>query len=155
MNERMDLRDALRQLAETLPREVSAGGEARMLAAFRANRRRAPAPWVYWATAAACIAAGVAGFWSADSWQGFASDRFHTAAVTSDSFHTATAGFVALPYAESGVPLEDAVIVRMKLRPSELGALGVPLGAMNATSNISADLLIGQDGIARAVRVVY
>ena len=154
MNERTDLRDALRRLGETLPREVGAHAEARMLAAFRANRRRAPALWVYWATAAACIAVGIAGFWAADSSQRFSASPFHAAAVTSDSFHRATAGFIALPYAESGVPLEQAVIVRMKLRPADLGALGVPIGPVNARA-ISADLLIGQDGIARAVRLVH
>lgn len=149
MNEPANLRDACRRLREALPREVSADAESRMLAAFRSKQRRAPAAWLYWATAAACIAAGFAGFWAADS-----SQPFRVAAVTNDSFNNATAGFVALPYAQSGVPLEQAVIVRMKLRPSELGALGFPLGPMDGTGNIRADLLIGQDGVARAVRVL-
>jgi hypothetical protein len=67
--------------------------------------------------------------------------------------------FVALPYSQSGVPLENPVIVHMTLGRSELGALGVSAAVVNAreiggTEKIHADLLVGQDGVARAVRFV-
>jgi hypothetical protein len=74
--------------------------------------------------------------------------------TTNDSYAAATAGFVSLPYAESGVPMEDAIIVRLRLRASELGRLGVPVGVPATNGSISADLLVGQDGVARAVRLV-
>jgi hypothetical protein len=74
--------------------------------------------------------------------------------AANESYAAGTAGFVALPYAESGVPMEDAIIVRFRLRASELGRLGVPAGLSTTTGSISADLLVGQDGVARAVRLV-
>jgi len=73
-------------------------------------------------------------------------------AATESSANT-TGAFVALPYGQSDVPLEQAVIVRVKLQPSEWSALGVPIASLRANA-ISADLLIGQDGVARAVRLV-
>jgi hypothetical protein len=152
MNDGTDLKEVFRRLSEALPAEASAAAEERVLAAFRANRRCRPPRWAYWATAAACLAAFAVGFWGADSSKTL--PPFRVATVTDDSFHTAMTGFIALPYAQSGVPVEQAVIVRMKLRPSELGALGVPLGAANAGGHISAELLVGQDGVARAVRVL-
>jgi hypothetical protein len=71
-----------------------------------------------------------------------------------DKYSAATAGFIALPYAQSGVPLEEAVIVRVNLQPSEWGSLGVPGPLPHTNGKISADLLVGQDGVARAVRLV-
>ena len=62
-------------------------------------------------------------------------------------------GFFALPYAQSDVPLEHAVVVRVNMPPSEASALGMPFDP-GARKEISADLLIGQDGMARAVRFV-
>jgi hypothetical protein len=59
-----------------------------------------------------------------------------------------------LPYAQSDVPMEQAVIVRIKISASELGAIGMPLSGVPRGGNVSADLLVGQDGVARAVRLV-
>lgn len=64
-----------------------------------------------------------------------------------------TSGFVALPYAQSEVPLEEAVIIRVDLTPSAWGALNVRPSPKTG-GGIRADLLIGQDGVARAVRVI-
>jgi hypothetical protein len=63
-------------------------------------------------------------------------------------------GFIALPYAQSDVPLEQPVIVRVQIPASQLGGMGMPLGHLAAEEKVNADLLVGQDGIARAVRVV-
>jgi hypothetical protein len=62
--------------------------------------------------------------------------------------------FIALPYAQSEVPLEQPVIVRVQIPALELGGMGMPLAPIAGKEKVSADLLIGQDGIARAVRVV-
>ena len=63
------------------------------------------------------------------------------------------AGFLALPYAQSDVPMEQTIVVRVNLQPADLRSLGLPATAMSRKSRIKADLLIGQDGIARAVRL--
>ena len=62
-------------------------------------------------------------------------------------------GFVLLPYGQNDVPLEHPVIVRVQLPGAELGRLGVSLPAIPKDARVEADLLVGQDGIARAVRV--
>jgi len=62
--------------------------------------------------------------------------------------------FIALPYSQSEVPLEQPVIVRVRIPVSELGAMGVRSASMSAGESVNADLLVGQDGVARAVRLV-
>ena len=62
--------------------------------------------------------------------------------------------FIALPYAQSEVPLEQPVIVRVHIPVSELGVMGVPFAPATGGERIKADLLVGQDGVARAVRLV-
>jgi hypothetical protein len=63
-------------------------------------------------------------------------------------------GFITLPYGQSGVPLEQPVIVRIDIPVSQLGAIGAPVNPRTAKGMVTADLLIGQDGVARAVRFV-
>jgi hypothetical protein len=61
--------------------------------------------------------------------------------------------FVVLPYGQNDVPLEHPVIVRVQVPEAELSRLGVSLPAIPRDARVEADLLVGQDGIARAVRV--
>jgi hypothetical protein len=63
--------------------------------------------------------------------------------------------FYALAYA--GHPVEKGEvlqIVRAELSPSSLFALGVNLPIENAPDKIKTDLLVGSDGVARAIRFV-
>jgi hypothetical protein len=62
------------------------------------------------------------------------------------------AGFLALPYAQSDIPLERAIVVRVDLQPGDLAGLGLPPALVTGKGQRRADLLIGQDGVARAVR---
>lgn len=103
--------------------------------------------WRYGASVAVFLTLVSGWFWARHSGQANQTNLSH------ESYTGAIAGFVALPYAESGVPMEDAVIVRLRLRASDLGRLGVPAGPGAANGTV-ADLLVGQDGVARAVRLV-
>jgi hypothetical protein len=61
--------------------------------------------------------------------------------------------FTALPGtvpADSG----DAAIVRVRMQRGALGALGLPVNEENAGEWIQVDLLIGDDGLPEAVRLV-
>jgi hypothetical protein len=60
--------------------------------------------------------------------------------------------FIALPYGESGVPLERGVVIRMELRSIDLDQFGVPPSLRPKSERVRAEFLIGQDGMARAVR---
>jgi hypothetical protein len=147
INHSPDFREKLNRMAEMLPADASARTEARLLSAFRA-RRRTRRLWRYAASTAVCLVLGFGLFLTRHL------DQTSQVKAPYDGYAAATAGFVALPYAESGVPMEDAVIVRLSLQPSELARLGVPVAPPNANGRIDADLLIGQDGVPRAVRLV-
>jgi hypothetical protein len=146
MNRSADLRERLNRIAEVLPKDASAETEERLLAAFR-TRRRTRRMWRHGASMAVFLALVSGWFWARHSGQAIQTNG------ADESYAGAIAGFVALPYAESGVPMEDAVIVRLRLRSSDLGRLGVPAGPGAANGTV-ADLLVGQDGVARAVRLV-
>jgi hypothetical protein len=50
------------------------------------------------------------------------------------------------------VPLESGRIVRVEVPASALITLGLPITAENMDRTVQADLLVGQDGLARAIR---
>jgi hypothetical protein len=64
------------------------------------------------------------------------------------------AAFVALPAAASLPRFESGSIVRMDVELSSLVALGVDISAAGGRSPVQADVLVGQDGEPRAIRVV-
>jgi hypothetical protein len=64
--------------------------------------------------------------------------------------------FYALPYAESSDRTLSGEIVRVKLRGSALPGIGFPL-ALNgdmAKEQITADLIVGENGLPLAIRFV-
>jgi hypothetical protein len=143
MNENANLQKALRRLADLPPRDAGPITRERVLSAFRAQHKRSPRHRIYLAVAAASLALAFAGF-ASHAWR-------HSAVVS--SIRATNNGFIALPYSQSDVPMEQAVIVRVRLQPPEWGAFGLPPAPPHANA-INADLLIAQDGVPRAVRLV-
>lgn len=141
MNDTSSVRQLLRRLAEISPRDAGPLTGERVLAGFRAQRRSSLRRRTYFAVAAACLALAFAGLlfhWHAS----------RPAAVVDRR----DGGFIALPYSQSDVPVEQGVIVRVKLQPQDWSTFGLPAPARASAMN--ADLLIGQDGVPRAVRLV-
>jgi hypothetical protein len=64
------------------------------------------------------------------------------------------ADFIPLPYADDDSPLGAGELVRVRLSQSTLGLLGFPVTEDRASEPVTADLVIGQDGVARAIRFV-
>jgi hypothetical protein len=62
--------------------------------------------------------------------------------------------FVAIPGTAGLPPLESATIVRMALPVSSLPVYGVDVVPGGTRAAIEADLLVAQDGQARAIRLV-
>jgi len=62
--------------------------------------------------------------------------------------------FIALPYSQSAVPLESVVVMRVQMLPADLISLGVAVPAAASSAKITADILVGQDGVPRAVRLI-
>jgi hypothetical protein len=61
-------------------------------------------------------------------------------------------GFIRLPFALPPVPGETFGIVRTELNPAQLVRMGVRLEP-GWSGNVEADVLVGQDGLAQAVRL--
>jgi hypothetical protein len=64
------------------------------------------------------------------------------------------ANFYPLPEAEALPAVENAMVVRVQLPVSSLQLMGVPVSEERADASVQADLLLGQDGLARGVRLV-
>jgi hypothetical protein len=142
MDERELLND-LRELARGGPRQASAAVEARLRAEYRTEHKRVNTKWI--ALAAAALLVSLSGFYLG---------RRTAQPVADAESYKALEGFVALPYAQSGVPLEDAVVMRVNIKESELESMGIPTVARTPGRRVKADLLVGQDGMARAIRLV-
>jgi hypothetical protein len=123
--------------------------ERALLAAFDARRQRPtsikPARWV-WATAALLLVSIVGLNWLVMS----NSRQSHDAA---GDVVSASTGFVPWPGSEARPPFESGSLVRVDLPVSALSALGLAAPSSIATV-VQADIVIGQDGFARAVRLV-
>lgn len=63
------------------------------------------------------------------------------------------AGFVALPAADHFPGFDSGTIVRVALPAASLPAFGFPM-TPDAARTVDADVLVGQDGQARAIRLV-
>jgi len=142
MNEDIDLIDKLRRLASALPREASPEVAERLSAAFRVRHPRKAPIWIYAAAAGVLVLLGLS----------FLHKR-QTVRQPADFVYNAS-GFIALPYSQSGVPIESVVVIRVQITPSELSSMGVAVPAAASTARVKADVLVGQDGVARAVRLV-
>jgi hypothetical protein len=63
------------------------------------------------------------------------------------------AGFVALPAADRLPGFDSGMIVRVAIPTASLPAFGLPI-TPDAVRTVDADVLVGQDGQARAIRLV-
>jgi hypothetical protein len=64
------------------------------------------------------------------------------------------AEFLPLPFADDDWPLGAAEVVRIRLSESALGVLGLPVSEDLSAQPVTADVVIGDDGVARAIRFV-
>ncbi len=145
--EESEVKAALRALGDAA-RDAAAPArvEAALRAAFRqrvAQTRREPA-WLLsrWAMAAASVAVMVVAV---------ALTRHAPPPVPPEVAELVTE-FIPLVYDDA--PIESAQVVRVKLSRSSLAALGLPVDSERATEPVKADVIVSQDGVARAVRLV-
>jgi len=158
MNENTELLEGLRALASDGPREAPLHIEQQLRAQFRRqNRRRTLMTWAAPAFAVAS-AAGIALFlWihapKSPSVPAATAQMVAASAVASGAEEDTDTGFYPLPEAEALPAVENAMVVRVQLPVSSLELMGVPVGEERADASVQADLLLGQDGLARAVRL--
>ena len=122
--------------------------EQALLDAFDAHwdgRRRAPRRWT-WTAAAAMAAVTVTLGW-------FGVHRAPRTVSEMPDRAVDVTGFVPWPGTQALPPLESGELVRIGLPVSALPALGLAPPA-SAVAVVQADIVVGQDGFARAVRLV-
>lgn len=66
----------------------------------------------------------------------------------------AQAPFIAIPYTMPLEPYEHADVMRVDLPVTALIAAGIEVGAMDPSARVETDVLVGQDGRARAIRPI-
>ncbi len=71
-----------------------------------------------------------------------------------DLGETLASDFVPLSYADDTVSLEGGQVVRVRVPRAALLSLGWPLAEDEAPETMTADVLLGHDGVARAIRFV-
>jgi hypothetical protein len=64
------------------------------------------------------------------------------------------APFALIPYAAPLLATERAEIVRVNLSASALATMGVPVWGADPNMRLNAELVLGENGLARAVRLV-
>jgi hypothetical protein len=116
--------------------------EAAVLTSFRARRR--PVMWRTWAAAAAAVLVAVT-LWFLPS-RPAAQPRAAETEIATE--------FIPLQRGWVASDSELTQIVRIRLPRGELRRFGLPVSFDSAAESIRADVVIGSDGIARAVRFV-
>jgi hypothetical protein len=145
-----ELLEGLHALASDGPRQAPVEVEARVLAEFRHRcRLRRARVWISGASVGA-IAAAIAVL----VWIGPVASK--PVVIPQDQAvlaeETAT-GFYPLPDADSLPPVESAIVVRLQLPMASLELIGFPINQDRADP-VEAEVLLGQDGLARGVRLV-
>lgn len=64
------------------------------------------------------------------------------------------APFVPLRPGDATASLEGGHVVQVQISPTALRSAGIPAGTENGLASVRADVVVGQDGIARAIRLV-
>lgn len=153
MNDVNHVSEQLRELAKSLRERPAPEVEHHLLREFRAHHSRRRRRWIYLMQAAALLLLAFAlSFLFLVRSRHITPSRAQNNAQEFD--RAAFSDFVPLPYAQSGVPLGEAVVMRVQLRASDLTALGAPVPVSDTRQSIVADVLIGQDGVPRAIHFV-
>jgi hypothetical protein len=140
-----DLALALRRLddAVVVP-AADPAREAALMAAFDAARQRprGPGKRQYWFMAGLATAAAVL--------MAFSSTLHHAVRPVPQPPNE----FVLVPGAATLPAMESGSLVRMDVPVAELPALGLTPPPSNRTTSVRADVIVAQDGMPRAARLV-
>jgi hypothetical protein len=64
----------------------------------------------------------------------------------------ATDDFIALPYSDEDLSGEGAVVLQVELPRSAVALAGIPVGDGPSNGRVKAEVMVGADGLARAIR---
>jgi hypothetical protein len=151
-----ELFDDLRGLAADGPREAPPHVEEQLKREFRRQkRRRNLIAWTPWFSVAAAAAGIALLLWvHSEKPKPAPAAAAVIARAVDDTAEEDYDGFYPLAEAEALPAVENAMVVRVQLPVSSLQLMGVPVSEERADASVQADLLLGQDGLARGVRLV-
>jgi hypothetical protein len=162
------LLEGLRALGADGPRDAPPHIEQELRAQFRRqNRRHNLVTWVPAFSVAAAVGIALLVWtqapWTQAPWTqapkpasvpaASKAPMIAASALASGAEEDADASFYPLPEAEALPAVENAMVVRVQLPVSSLQLMGVPVSEERADASVQAELLLGQDGLARAVRL--
>jgi anti-sigma factor RsiW len=64
----------------------------------------------------------------------------------------ASDGFIALPYSDESLSAEGAVVLQVEVPRSAVALAGIPVGDGPSNGRVKAEVMVGADGLARAIR---
>lgn len=145
-----ELLEGLHALAADGPRQAPLQVEQQLLAEFRGlSRRRRARAWISAASVGA-IAATIAVL----VWIGPLAPKPAAPQPDATVADETAASFYPLPDADALPPVESAMVVRVQLPMASLELIGFPINQDRAADRVEAEVLLGQDGLARGVRLV-
>ena len=172
-----DLKDALRRLAASMPQQAPVRVEQRLLEQLRHRRQmRRRMVWASAAFAGAAIAAGIVAAFMIPAAPGpplpvmvhvgpppiaqpvtpvvvaRRPDRKKTPPAQPSRAAEVATTFYPLPDADSLPPADHATVMRVRLPRSAMRMVGLPVNEERVNERIQADVVLGQDGLVRAVR---
>jgi hypothetical protein len=142
----------LRALAASLEAaQAPPGLEAALRAAFRGQRAKPAVMWQWWRGAMPIAASFVILVAGAVALLRRAPAPELAQPAASQEL---TTEFIPLVYENGLFPAENVQIVRVKLPRIALVSFGLPINEDRAGEPVKADVLLGDDGVARAIRFV-
>jgi len=146
-----ELLEGLHALASDGPRQAPIEVEARLLAEFRRRSRlRRTRTWMSAASVGAIAATIIVLVWIGPLAPKQAAFPTDPTTLTDET----AAGFYPLPDADALPPVESAMVVRVQMPMASLELIGFPINQDRAADPVEAEVLLGQDGLARGVRLV-
>jgi hypothetical protein len=158
MEDHRELLENLRMLAADGPQDAPDCVERQLRAEFRKRSRRRRARVSASFASLAAMAAGIALLvWVREAPKPAAGTGsvavMPAASPVAVEEEEADASFYPLPEAEALPAVENAMVVRVELPVSSLRLMGFPVDEERADAAVQAELLLGQDGLARGVRL--
>jgi hypothetical protein len=146
-----ELLQGLHALASKGPSQAPARVEERLVAEFRKGaRQRRTRAWISAVSSGAIVAAVAVLLWIGPLRPQLATVQREAAVLPDDS----AVGFYPLPDAEALPPIESAMVVRLQMPMASLALIGFPINPDRNSDRVEAEVLLGQDGLARGVRLV-
>ncbi len=151
------LREGLRALSESCPREAPPWVQERLLAAFRrhhSTRRRRRILRLTAMAAALVLAAGLMIVRERPLPSSAGSVAAGLPGTETPSPHSTSQPFIPVLYGQRPPAEGPAIVVRLEMPASDLRLVGVPVDEEVANRTVQAEVVIGADGLPYALRVL-